>query len=56
MVVNTHYTIVSVFYSLFTCYLYYILYVTGEMDPSGGSVPAGLNPTGGMEPGININI
>ena len=29
------------------------MYITGEMDPSGGSVPPGPNLTGGMEPGIN---
>ena len=29
-------------------------YVTGEIDPSGGSVPPG--PTGEMEPRMNTNI
>ena len=34
-----------------------IISVTGEMDPSGGSVPpAGPNITGEMEPGTNTNI
>ena len=28
------------------------IHVTGKTDPSGGSVPAGPNLTGGMEPGI----
>jgi len=28
----------------------------GEMDLSAGSVPAGLNLTVGMEPGMNTNI
>ena len=32
------------------------LYVTGGMDPSGGSVPPDPNLTGGMEPGMNTNI
>ena len=32
------------------------VYVTGEMDPSGGSVSPGQNITGGMEPDINTNI
>ena len=31
-------------------------YVTGEMDPSGGSVSSGPNFTGGMEPGMNTKI
>ena len=30
--------------------------VTGEMDPSGGSVPPGQNLPGRMEPGMNTNI
>ena len=33
-----------------------VIYVTGEMDPSGGSVPPGPNHTGGMEPGMSTNI
>ena len=33
-----------------------IIYVTGEMDPSGKSVPPGSNLTGGMESGMNTNI
>ena len=32
------------------------LYVTAGMDISAGSVPAGPNLTGGMEPGRNTNI
>ena len=30
--------------------------VTGEMDPSGGSVPTGPNLTGGMEPRMNKHL
>ena len=30
--------------------------VTAGMDISAGSVPAGPNLTGGMEPGLNTNI
>ena len=37
------------------CGLFFI-YVTGETDPSGESVPPGLNLPGGMEPGMNTNI
>ena len=36
--------------------IYIYIHVTGEMDISGGSVPAGSNLTGGIEPGMNINI
>ena len=32
------------------------VYVTGEMDPSGGFVSPGPNITGGMDPGMNTNI
>ena len=32
------------------------LYVTAGMDISAGSVPAGPNLTGEMEPGMNTNI
>ena len=32
------------------------IYVNGEMNPSGGSVPPGPNFTGRMEPGMNTNI
>ena len=32
------------------------IYVTGEMDLSGESVPPGTNLTGGMEPGMDTNI
>ena len=32
------------------------IYVTGEMDPSDGSVMPGPNLTSGMEPGKNTNI
>ena len=34
-------------------YIIYI-YVTGGMDPSGGSVSTGLTLTGGMAPGMKI--
>ena len=37
-------------------YLLDIIYVTGEMDPSVGSVSPGPNLTGGMEPRMNVNI
>ena len=33
-----------------------IIYVTGEMDPSDGSISAGPNLTGGIETGMNRNI
>ena len=32
------------------------IYVTSEMDPSGGSVSTGKILTGEMEPGINTHI
>ena len=34
----------------------YNVYVTAGMDISAGSVTAGPNLTGGMEPGMNTNI
>ena len=36
--------------------IYVYMYVTGEMDPPGGSITTGPNLTGGMEPGMNKNI
>ena len=39
-----------------TFYVSYILCYTGEMDPSGGSVPSGPNLNSGMDPGMSTNI
>ena len=36
------------------CAIY--IYVTGETDPTGGSVSPGPNLIGEMEPGMNTNI
>ena len=33
-----------------------LVYVTGELEPSGGSVSTGPNLTDEMEPGMNTNI
>ena len=34
----------------------YCIYFTAGMDISAGFVPAGLNITGGRDPGMNTNI